>query len=144
MLDKTTCGDPPQLGTDSTNPAKAIFQLISILALGTFAFAEVRIEPEVPRWGQEIIVRVTPEFPRDRLYPGDRVFVILETLHQGIALSVTEETVWNGQEFVSRLSLPSRSEFARVYVATPERRVRYSKGFLPRRLSENSAVTDAP
>ena len=117
---------------NSPRPPRAISQLVSILALGTFVFAEVQIEPEAPRWGQEIIVRVSPEFPQDRLYPADRVFVTLETLHQGIALSVTEETVWNGREFVSRLSLPSRSEFARVYVATPENRVKYTKGFLPR------------
>ena len=132
MLDDTTCGDPPRLGIDSTKPAKSIFQLVSILVFGTLMFAEVQIEPEAPRWGQEIIVRVTPEFPRDRLYPGDQVFVILETLHQGIALSTTKETVWNGQEFVARLSLPSQSEFAGVHVATPENWVRYTKRFRPR------------
>ena len=131
MLDETTCGDPPRSGGDSTKPVKAIFHLVSILALGTFTFAEVQIEPEAPRWGQEIIVRVTPEFPRDRLYPGDQVYVILETLHQGIALSVTEETDWNGQEFISRLSLPSHCEFVRVYVVTPENRVG-TKRFVPR------------
>lgn len=138
MLDQPTCGAPLCMGVDSGWLAKAISPLVAILAVGNFMFAEVQIEPAAPRWGQEFIVRVTPEFPRDRLYPGDQVFVILETLHQGLALSVTEETVWNGQEFVSRLRLPSQCEFARVYVATPENWVRYPKRFLPR--TENGEV----
>ena len=132
MLEESTCGQPLRSGIDSTKPVKAILQLVSVLGLGTFMFAEVQIEPADPRWGQEIIVRVTPEFPGDRLYPGDQVFVILLTHHQGIAIRVTEKAVWNGQEFVSRLILPSQCEFAEVKVATPENWVRYTKRFLPR------------
>ena len=105
----------------SRPPEGAILYLVSILALGTCLFAEVQVEPEVPRWGQEIVIRVTPEFPRDRLYPGDQVFVTLVTSHQGLHLSVTGEAAWDGQVFVSRLTLPSHCEFAQVVVSTPEK-----------------------
>ena len=100
--------------------------------LGTYTFAEIQIEPETPRWGQEMVIRVTPEFPRDKLYPGDQVFVILETLHQGLSLIVTEESTWDGQAFVSRLTLPGNCELARFYVRTPEKVIKSMKSVLPR------------
>ena len=113
-------------------PEGTIFYLVSILALGTCLFAEIQVEPEVPRWGQEIVIRVTPEFPRDRLYPGDQVFVTLVTSHQGLHLSVTGEAAWDGQVFVSRLTLPSHCEFAQIVVRTPEKWINYTKRVQPR------------
>ena len=116
----------------SRTPEGAILYLVSILALGTCLFAEVQVEPEIPRWGQEIVIRVTPEFPRDRLHPGDQVFVTLVTSHQGLHLSVTGEAAWDGQVFVSRLTLPSHCEFAQVVVSTPEKWINNTKRVQPR------------
>ena len=95
-------------------------RLLLFLSLGTCLFAEIQIEPEAPRWGQEIVVRVTPDFPRGRLYPADLVFVNLATRHQDLPANMTEEASWDGQAFVARLALPVGCEWAVVRVSTPE------------------------
>ncbi len=105
--------------------------LVSVLALGTGLFAEIRIEPEAPRWGQDFVVRVTPDFPRGRLFPNDRVFINMSTWHQDVLSTFNEKAVWNGEEFIARLTLPGNCEWASVRVRTPEKIFR-GKGFAPR------------
>ena len=109
----------------------AVCPFVSVLALGTGLFAGIRIEPEAPRWGRDFVVRVTPDFPRGRLFPNDRVFVNLSTWHQGVLSTVNEKAVWNGEEFVARMELPGNCEWASVGIRTPEKFFR-GKGFSPR------------
>ena len=108
-----------------------ICPIVSVLALGTGVFAGIRIEPEAPRWGQDFVVRVTLDFPRGRLFPNDRVFVNLSTWHQDVLSTFNEKAVWNGEEFVARLTLPGNCEWVSVRVRTPEKIFR-GKGFAPR------------
>ena len=108
-----------------------ICPLVSVLALGTGLFAAIRIEPEAPRWGQEFVVRVTPDFPRGRLYPDDHVFFTLSTWHQDVRSSVNEKAAWDGEAFVARLTLPANCEWASVRIRTPERLFGV-KSFAPR------------
>ena len=108
-----------------------ICPLVSVLALGTGLFAGVQIEPQAPRWGQAFVVRITPDFPRGRLFPNDRVFVILSTWHQDILSTVNEKAVWDGEAFVARMTLPGNCEWAAVRIRTPEKIFR-GKAFAPR------------
>lgn len=108
-----------------------ICPLASVLALGTGLFAEIRIEPEAPRWGQDFVVRITPDFPRGRLFPNDRVYVNLSTWHQDVLSTVNEKAVWNGEEFIARMTLPGNCEWASVRIRTPEKFYR-GKSVAPR------------
>ena len=38
MLDNSACGDPLSMGVESGRPAKAIFHLVSILAVRNFCY----------------------------------------------------------------------------------------------------------
>ena len=128
---KHGCRLGPEIG--SRKSKRAIFYLLTLLALGTRIFAGVQIQPEVPRWGQDLVVRITPESSVDTLYPGDQVLVGLRTYHQGLYRRVaTERATWDGQAFVCRLTLPGNCEKALVYVTTPEKWTRYKKQVLPR------------
>ena len=123
-----------RLGSEfgSSRPRKAMFHLVAMLALGTSLFAGVQIEPEVPRWGQELVIRVTPESSLDALYPGDQVSVGLTTYHQGLYRRVGARAAWDGQAFSARLTLPGDCEKAAVYVTTPEKLTKYRKQLRPR------------
>ena len=122
-------------GRHSKNVSRSLIgticPLLSALALGTGLFAGVQIEPEAPRWGQSFVVRITPEFPRGRLFPNDRVFVNLSTWEQDILSTVNAKAVWDGEAFVARMTMPGNCEWAAVRIRTPEGIFR-GKGFAPR------------
>lgn len=109
----------------------SFWHAVLFFALGTVLFAEIQIEPEAPRWGQEFVVRVTPDFPRGRLYPRDLVFVNLTTWHQDLRSNLTGKAVWNGEAFIARMVLPRNCEWASIRVHTPDQFFR-GKGFAPR------------
>ena len=111
--------------------AGTICHLVSGLTLGTCLFAGIQLEPEAPRWGQDFVVRVTPDFPRGRLYSDDRVYVNLSTWHQDVLSTVNEKAVWDGEAFVARLKLPGNCEWASIRIRTPEKFFR-GMGIAPR------------
>ena len=111
--------------------AGTICHLVFGLTLGTCLFAGIQLEPEAPRWGQDFVVRVTPDFPRGRLYSDDRVYVNLSTWHQDVLSTVNEKAVWDGEAFVARLTLPGNCEWASIRIRTPERFFR-GMGLAPR------------
>ena len=57
--------------------------MISLSSSGVCAGDFTTLCPSILQWGQKIVIRITPEFPRDTLYPGDQVFVSRTALHQG-------------------------------------------------------------
>ena len=119
-------------GIGSRKAVAATLFVMLVLALGASPLAGIEIEPEAPRWGQELVIRVTPESSKGMLYPGDHVFVGLMPIHQGINRIVTEKAAWDGQAFYCRLTLPSDCEKAQVFVNTTEGCTKYRTSFLPR------------
>ncbi len=105
-----------------------LFYLVAMLALGTSLFAGVRIEPEDPRWGQELVIRVTPEPSLDTLYPGDQVSVGLTTYHQGLYRRATARAAFGVKGYLRHYIIDR--EFVDLKVAQLPAEIRYRRGLI--------------
>ena len=93
---------------------------VIFLCFAASAFAQVRIEPEAPRWGATLTVIVPP---RDGLNKSEQVFAMLYTHHAGTPMNkrLTTALKWDGARFVGQFTIPDGCTSGGVWISTLER-----------------------
>ena len=108
-----------------------VFSIVILLAVSATAWGQIEIEPSSPVWGEPVKISVGLDFPRDRLYQGDTVFAVVDTIQRGLFQRKWAPMKWDGEQFVATLALPEGCEWASATVYTSEKWVRFTKRFTP-------------
>lgn len=110
--------------------------LIGLLILAGNAFAQLKIEPESPAWGTEIVVTAESTPPGAKslvtIYQNDRLYALLATTHQGVWRSTWVAMTRDGSRFVARLRVPEGCEWGTVGLFSNEHSYITRRPFLPR------------
>ena len=99
-------------------------RFVRFLLFGVFfSFVPVHagliLSNESPRWGETVQVHATLDFPKDTLHPGDRVFLKLDTRHQGLFNIEYSDMSWDGEKFATEVVVPPGCEAALFFILTP-------------------------
>jgi tetratricopeptide (TPR) repeat protein len=93
--------------------------------------ADLILSNESPRWGEAVQVHATLNFSKDTLYPGDQVFLVIDSRYQGQFKIEYANMSWNGEGFTAEVVIPSGCETVILRVLTPEKQIRYYQRIYP-------------